>query len=400
MSGVPRADERLRVALVAGTLARGGAEKQLVYMACALREAGTDVRVYSLTRGEHYEETLRRAGVPLAWIGRMRSRAARVLVLTRALRDHRPHIVQATHFFAGAYALLAARPYRALPVGSLRNDARHEVEDAGAWGRWLLRRCPALLANSEAARRNAEALGAARAAVHVLPNVIDVAAMDRTRDVIAAVPGAGDDGTASGGRLVVAVGRLVSQKRLDRFLRALALARRDDPALRGVVVGDGPERSELEALARRLGLLPGAVAFLGRRDDVPALLRAADVLVLTSDHEGSPNVVLEAMACRRPVVTTPAGEAGAIVVDGETGYVVPFDDLPLMAERLVRLAGSPSLRSAFGEAGRRRVERCYSVAGLADALMQIYRAMAERQDDGVLLTLLAGRGASVVAPGQ
>src|SRR5258706_15129835 len=134
------------------------------------------------------------------------------------------------------------------------------------------------------------------------------------------------------------------------------MARQEVLDLKGILIGDGPERPRLEALANKLGLLPDGLLFLGRRNDVPALLAQASMLVLSSDHEGFPNVLLEAMAARLPVITTPAGDAGLVVQEGITGYVLPFDDIDAMAERMVRLAKSPDLRHTLGEAGRRRVE--------------------------------------------
>src|SRR5437867_4813362 len=109
--------ERLRVALVAGTLVQDGAEKQLVYMAHALSEAHVDIRVYCLTRGEFYESALTALGIQTYWVGRFGSRISRLLTLTAALREFRPHIVQAGHFFTNLYATVAARLCKAVPVG-------------------------------------------------------------------------------------------------------------------------------------------------------------------------------------------------------------------------------------------------------------------------------------------
>jgi len=107
------------------------------------------------------------------------------------------------------------------------------------------------------------------------------------------------------------------------------------------------------------------------------------------------------MAVGLPVITTPAGDAGVVVQDHVTGYVVPFDDGALMAERLVRLARSPQLRCTLGAAGRARVERCYGFDGLAEALLHTYRRIAERQRNGRVLDALRGHrlSAGVVALG-
>lgn len=378
---------RPRVALVAGTLAQGGAEKQLVYLVDALRTAGADVRVFSLTRGEFFEPALRAMGKEPVWVGRFGNPAMRIAALAMALRDFRPHILQATHFYVNLYVGIVAPMYGAIGVGAVRNDVAHEVQANGRWGRWLLSAPSALIMNSHAARQNAIDLGIPETTLHVLPNAIDLQDFDeRAR----AEPGAGASGANGAGGasgvngsrgaecVVISVGTLARRKRFDRFLRALALARAGGASLRGVLVGDGPERGALEALAGELGLFPDGVSFAGRRNDVPALLRRAHVYLLTSEHEGFPNVLLEAMAARLPVVTTPAGDAGVIVEEGSTGFVVPHDDVEAMAARLTELAGSPELRLRLGAAGRGRVERSYTCGVLPGRVSAVHRAIAEQ----------------------
>jgi glycosyltransferase involved in cell wall biosynthesis len=373
---------RLRVALVAGTLARGGAEKQLFYMAQALVGAGVDLRVYSLGRGEFYEAELRRIGILPIWIGRHAHPVLRTVALVQALANFRPHIVQSAHFYTNLYVTIAALVYGAVGIGALRSNTHYEVSANGGWGRWLLRLPPALLANSQAAKSNAESLGIRPEKVYVVSNVIDLAAFDRAAKQ-------GDAPALAPSRVVVmSVATHLPVKRLERFVAALARARSELPALAGVLVGAGPEDDRLRALARGLGLGSQDISFLGARDDVPRQLRAADLLLLTSQQEGFPNAILEAMAARLPVITTPAGDAGVIVQDDVTGYVVPFDDVEQIAERVVRLARSPELRRSFGRAGRLRVEQCYSSEQLAASLLGTYRSIAAASGHGGLLKLI------------
>jgi len=112
------------------------------------------------------------------------------------------------------------------------------------------------------------------------------------------------------------------------------------------------------------------------------------MLVLTSDYEGFPNVILEAMAARLPVLTTPAGDAALIVQHGQTGFVVQPDDAPSLANSIVKLAQSPPLRVEFGEAGRQRVEQEYDHESLADRLFGIFRRFAGQQQRTALFELL------------
>jgi len=121
------------------------------------------------------------------------------------------------------------------------------------------------------------------------------------------------------------------------------------------------------------------VVFFGARGDVPQLLARTDMLVLTSQHEGFPNVLLEAMTARLPVVTTPAGDAADLVRDGQTGFVVPFDDEAILARRLIELARSPAMRRVLGSAGRAQIEQSYGLGGLAQRAFGIYHEAARRQ---------------------
>jgi glycosyltransferase involved in cell wall biosynthesis len=370
---------RLRVALVAGTLAQGGAEKQLVYTVRALREEGADVRVYSLTRGEFHEPALRALGVDPVWIGRFGNPALRTTALAFALRSFRPHIVQSSHFYTNLYVWLVAPLFGAISIGTVRSDVEHEMRTNGRWGKLLLRTPAALILNSHAAQRNALALAIPADSMHVLPNAIDLDDFD-ARASSGAKAGDRDQQppVAVEESVVIGVGSLVTAKRFDRFIRALALARAAGSSVRGVIVGDGPERAALETLAQELGLLPGALSFAGRRDDVPALLSRAQIYLLSSEHEGFPNVLLEAMAARLPVVTTPAGDAGIVVEDGSTGFVVAMHDVETMAARLAELAASPELRERMGKAGRRRVEVSYTCGAMRARIAVLHRAIATR----------------------
>ncbi len=374
---------RLRIALLAGTLRQGGAEKQLIYMVQGLRQVGVDVRVYKWTTGEFYDPTLESLGVQSHWVGRFSSPLIRLAVLTAALKKFRPHIIQSVHFFTNLYATVSARLYKAVAIGSIRGDVPDALDGDKIWGRWSLRMPPTLLVNSCAARRAAESLGVKPERIRVLPNVIDLPRFDAEASAVTLEEHGECEAVA------IAVGSLVRVKRFDRFLAALALARRDVPNLKGILVGDGPEAVILQASSRDLGLSPDSVRFLGRRTDVPKLLKQAAMLVLCSDHEGFPNVLLEAMAARLPVITTPAGDAGEVVKDSITGYVVSFDDIEGMAQRMVRLAKSPSLCQRLGEAGRQRVEQYYDSKDLSGRLLTVYHHVAQQLGNQQVMNILS-----------
>jgi glycosyltransferase involved in cell wall biosynthesis len=363
----------LRVALLAGCLERHGAEKQAVFMARALRQAGVDIRVYVLTRGDHYEQILRRDGFVVEWAGRFRNPMLRVASLVLRMRNFRPHVVQATLGHNNLHAALTAWLLQAISIGALRTDLEKCSRSMGFWMPALFR-CPTgIIVNSQCAERQLRHSGLTPAdRIWLLPNVVDLSEAGAAEN-LTQVP-VGDAAVTA-----IFLGRLVPLKRLDLFLQALAIARRSIPALRGLVVGDGPEREPMERLAAELGLLPRHVRFAGESFQPAGQLAGSDFLVLCSDHEGSPNSVLEALAMGKPAIVTPAGDAPVVVQHAISGFVVEFNDPRGLADKMVDLARSPGLRLRMGRAGREHIETFYSLDGLAGRLLRIYGAAAGRR---------------------
>jgi glycosyltransferase involved in cell wall biosynthesis len=176
--------------------------------------------------------------------------------------------------------------------------------------------------------------------------------------------------------LWLSVGRLHDQKDHASLLRALARLTPLRPTL--AIAGDGPLRESLETLAAQLQIDP-PIRFLGLRTDVPDLLRAADGLVLSSAWEGSPNVILEAMAAAVPVVATEVGGVPELVRTGETGVVVPPRNTYALAEAMRSLMTLPAAeRQVLGARAREVVEREHSL----DAMRTSWFATLERCDAG------------------
>lgn len=188
---------------------------------------------------------------------------------------------------------------------------------------------------------------------------------------------------------VLYVGRLHPQKGLDTLLQAFALLRRrlDHPVVLRVV-GDGPLRGELVALAEQLGIT-AAVDFAGQRDDVWSDLGHADVFVLPSRAEGLSNALLEAMAAGVPPVVSDIPGNRNVVDHGQTGMVVAVDDAAALADALARVLADPALRAALSAGARQAAERTYSLDRVAARYTAIYAELC----DGTPATLAtAGEG--------
>jgi glycosyltransferase involved in cell wall biosynthesis len=329
----------------------------------ALSERGADARVLSLTQGELWEARIRALGVPVVWVGQQHSRLVRTLRIIRELRRWRPDVLQSQHFYTNLYAVAAARALGLHEVGALRSDAIHEVNAGGSRVLGLLNlRAPRVIAaNSRRGIENAVELGRARESLHFLPNVIDT-----SQFVVR---------TAAQTEMVhlLSIGRLVAQKRMDRFVRLVArLHARFGDRVIASIVGDGPEGERLQRLARGLGLGERTLRFAGAAADVTSWYHGADVLVLTSDYEGTPNVVIEAMASGLPVVVTHVGGVADLVRDGESGYIVDRNDEDAMLERVTRLVCDAEHRAAVGRSARAHIEQAHALTTAASALARLY----------------------------
>jgi glycosyltransferase involved in cell wall biosynthesis len=180
-------------------------------------------------------------------------------------------------------------------------------------------------------------------------------------------------GISQGAFVVGTVGSLMRRKHVDLLIRALARAAGDvRGGVVGLIVGDGPERTILEEEARRLGM-GGSCHFTGFRPDSLSCLDAMDVVALASEGEGLPRVLLEAMLLSKPVVATRVTGSEDLVVDGETGLLVPFGDEESMAEALGRLAADEGERSRMGASGRTRVVSRYSIGQYVEGVERVVR---------------------------
>jgi glycosyltransferase involved in cell wall biosynthesis len=165
-------------------------------------------------------------------------------------------------------------------------------------------------------------------------------------------------------------GRLVPIKDCDTFLRAAAIVCGTHPETRVIVAGDGGERERLESLAGVLGIARN-VRFLGDRRDIPEVLAAMDVFVLSSRNEGFGRVIVEAMAAGVPVVSTAVGGTGEVIEDGVSGMLVPPGDPERMADAVLGLLDDPARRARFIEHGRARAKR-FDTRSMVDAYELLY----------------------------
>jgi glycosyltransferase involved in cell wall biosynthesis len=365
-----------RVVLVTNGLGCGGAEAQLLRLARMLTARGDEVGILSILPVVECAEA-EDLSVPVATLDlRPVARGARAISTgSRILREWAPDTLISFVYQANVLGRIAGR-LAGVPtiISSIRN------EHFGARTRELVLRGTDHLAtltttNSTRAAKSLIDRGVVPVGrLAVVPNGLDTNRY-RTdaarRAAVRAALGLYDDEF-----LWLAVGRLHDQKDHASLLEAVAHLVPSRPAL--AIAGDGPLRGPLETMATGLRIDP-PVRFLGRRGDVPDLLNAADGLVLSSAWEGSPNVILEAMAAALPVVATDVGGVPELVRPGETGFVVPPHDARALSTAMGFVMALPvSGRRNMGTWARERVEREHSL----DAMRRAWFTTLERCDAG------------------
>jgi glycosyltransferase involved in cell wall biosynthesis len=273
------------------------------------------------------------------------------------LRRLRPDVVHTHLVHADVYGALAAG---GVPLVSTKhNDDRFRLGPFRYVERALARKAMRVIAITEALRRFCvDRVGLPAAKVEVVHYGLDELPRPWGESAEVALP--------DGARVLLCVGRLAEQKGVDVAVEALARIREREPAAVLVVLGEGPDRARLEALAGEGVYLPGRVG------DVAAWYRRAELLVHPVRWEGFGLALLEAMLAGKPVVATRVSSAPEIVADGETGLLAPADDPAALAEAALALLADPTRAAAMGAAGLVRARAEFSVANMADRTAAIY----------------------------
>lgn len=359
----------MRVSFLAGTLGRGGAERQLLFMIEALLERNVDVSLLSLTRGEDYEEEVKRLGVDVEWVGQSRNRMRRVFEVARAVSRRSAEIIQSSHFYTNIYAGLAARINGIRGIGGIRSDLNSEVAINGLYSKGQLRIPHHLIANSRVAVERAVSHGISRDRIDYVPNVV------RGSDRRAERSDKGKFHT----RLSF-VGRLSREKRPDLFVELASRLSRELPdySLEFRIAGDGPLREEVDRLATSAAGAGTRVSLVGQLADPSSLYDETDILVLTSEYEGTPNVVLEAMAHSIPVVASSVGGVPELL-DDDRGILVQPNDLEAFVASSKALITDESRRASLGERARVFANSERSPVKLGEQLAEIYETLLARE---------------------
>jgi glycosyltransferase involved in cell wall biosynthesis len=358
----------MRVLHVIGQLAPGGSEKMTLQVAKGLTLRGEDHRIAVLREVDmEFVAGLGAAGIPLYRIDGRGGQPGRLVQLARLARRLDVDLVQGHAWRSSVAAGLVARAASVPAIATLHRIYYARLEET--LDRMLQRMWEAVIVDSNAVRDLlVQTVGMDTGRVKVIPNFV-------SEEVLRAGDAPRAERPAEPLRLLMAAH--FSEVKGHRFLLE-ALAELGDRRERFELdlLGDGPLLEEMQSLAARLGLAD-RIRFRGRRSDLSAWLSRADVVVLPSLWEGFGMILAEAAAFRLPAVAFGIGGAAEVVVDGETGVLVPPRDVAALAAALDRLL-DPALRARLGAAARTRAERLYSPEGALDSYQALYRSTRRR----------------------
>jgi glycosyltransferase involved in cell wall biosynthesis len=363
--------ERLRILQVIPSLGIGGAEQMVGHLLLGLSKSHhvAGVSLYP-PRESPVESRLRDARIPLWYLGKRRGLELRMFpALAKVLREFRPQIVH-THLSVLRYVLPALLSYPApLVVHTLHNLAEHETDAIGrAIQRLAFRRAVLPVAISQEVAASVERFYGLQSSA-IIPNGIPVDRYQSVPDERTRWREA--EGFHRDSILFTCVARLEPQKNPFLLLRAFAAVK--DTRAHLVLLGSGSLMAPLKAHVHAHGL-EGRVHVLGKRDNVRECLAASDVFVLSSNWEGNPLAVMEAMAAGLPVISTAVGGVPDLVRSGEQGILVPPEDCLAFTQAMRLLFDDSAKRTAMGRAARARASTAFRVERMVEGYVSLYRA--------------------------
>jgi glycosyltransferase involved in cell wall biosynthesis len=370
-----------RILFLVTGLAYGGAETQVVYLATRFKSRGWEVGVVSLIPPKAYIEDLEKADVLVFSldIRRKLPDPRPILRLVQIIRKWQPDVVH-SHM---VHANLLARIVRPLAPFPVLVCTAHNIDEGGRLREVLYRLtdpfCDLTTQVSQAGLERYVHVGAVpRHKICYIPNGVDTERFKpNLEDRLKVRKELGVEGF-----VWLAVGRFDPPKDYPNMLQAFARVVHKHLNTMLLIAGDGPLRKTMENMTRELGV-EKHVKFLGIRRDIPQLMNAADAYVMSSEWEGMPMVLLEASACGLPIVATNVGGNAEIVLDGQTGFLVPPKSPEALSQAMLRMMDLPEeVREKMGKQARKHIESNFSLDRIVDCWEALYYELLNRSSRG------------------
>lgn len=365
---------KTRVLHLIGSLTAGGAERNLYYLGPHFKTSAFDHSICCMLERGEFAPELERAGVRIFELGYRRRHFLRTVMRLKSILKKENITILHTHLFEPGLVGRLAAWLAGTPViithehgKTLWKKPHHHLFERLATLRTDMR----IVVTEDIRSLRKKHEGTPDYKMVLIENAVDPERFevdDGTRKRLRQDLGI-DDYFVAG-----TVGRLVPAKAYDLFLQMAHELLKVDERMRFLLVGDGRLRADLEARARSLGL-EGQVLFLGNRTDIPEVLAAMDVYVITSVREGLPISLVEAMLAAKPIVSTAVGGIPEALREPGTGVLVESGDRPALVAAVAGLAADPVRREAMGRAARQAAFGRYSPPTVLDKLDRLYESL-------------------------
>jgi glycosyltransferase involved in cell wall biosynthesis len=357
-----------------GTLSPGGAERNLFYLAPYLRQSRLRYAICCLQRRGEFADDVEAQGIPVFEIGyRKRFLVTSVLRLTQMLRERQVKVLH-THLYESGFVGRLAAWRAGVPVIVVHEHGKtlwkkwyHRLFERLAIHRTDLR----IAVSRDIMRLRLEHEKTPASKIRVIPNAVDPSVFEieqHRRDEKRQDLGLGDSLT------VGTVGRLIDAKSYDLLLEVARDVCSKRPDVRFVLVGDGPLREQLEKMRTSLGLVDN-VLMLGQRSDIPELMAAMDLYIITSKREGLPVTLIEAMMAGKPIIATGVGGIVDTLSDGENGIIVEPGDKDAITRAILQTAEDPEAMRRLGVRARATAVDEYSPRRVLARIEKIYEEL-------------------------
>ena len=361
------------IAIIAGQLVVGGAERQLyLWLANLARERfNTIVLTLHPGYGDYWEKPVEDLGIPLFRINHRKNRFSRLREIRRTLQPFQPQLVHGWHLFSGAYASLVAPRFKAKSLVGIRSS--FESIQNSLELRIAERFADAFITNSESAAARIKSEKPSVRQVYVVPNavIVDFEAREAVREKLKQELGLRPDAL-----WLIAIGRMEQLKHFDELLEVAASLREKHCNFQLILIGGGAEESYLKQLSQQLRL-EDYVRITGEIPNANRWLKGFDIFCMPSVSEGLPNVVMEAAAAGLPIVTWQLPFYEELLTPEETALMAAPGDRAGFEQAVLKLINDQSLREELGAAAQAQITEKFSLDRYIQNMTRVYEMMLQ-----------------------
>ncbi len=362
------------VAIIAGQLVVGGAERQLYLWLSHLDrdKFGPVVLTLHPDHDDYWEKPIEDLGIPLLRVPQKANRLQRLSEVVKLLRPFKPELIHGWHFFASAYAGLAARLLGVPCVGGIRSSYSADQRNLETF--LVHRYCDAVVANSASAAQTYQlSLGNRKQPVFTVPNAIldSFTSRETVREELS-----GRFDLPGDALWICSIGRMDPLKRFDLLLEMAKRLGASHDHFQFVLIGDGPEKDRLESLSESIGVTD-RVTFLGEVPNAADWMKGMDIFCFPSTNEGLPNVIMEAAAAGLPIIAWKLPFIEELLPDKSMSLLSYPGELDSMVSNLNELMHSQTLRESIGMAAQKHILENFSVERYVREMTSVYDSVLQ-----------------------